>query len=126
MLKDDLKKKQFDKILGSRIKKYRDLRGLTLIDMQEITGYSSAYISYIERGVNTPSSYVIHLISQALNVSVDKLYPNDLNENNSNDEINPIISQQDFQEYFKIAKNAYLENINPKILDQAVKILNEN
>ena len=123
MLRDKKEKDQFDKALGERVKYYRNLRGMTLADVSDITGYSGAYVNYIERAVNTPSSYVVWLFAQAFGVPVEKLYPHTEKDEVLNNDNDPILKDKDFQPYLELAKEAYLKKVNPKVLDQSVKIL---
>jgi transcriptional regulator with XRE-family HTH domain len=50
------------------------MRGMTLDDLSIQIGYTSSYISYIEKGNNTPSVFVVKKISDALNIPIEKLF----------------------------------------------------
>lgn len=125
MLRDEYKKEQFDKELGNRVKYYRNLRGMTLADVADITGYSGAYVNYIERAVNTPSSYVVHLFAQAFGVSVEKLFPGTEKDQDLDNLDDPILKDENFKPYLDLAKEAYLKKIDSGILNRSVKILSE-
>lgn len=125
-LRDEYSKEKFDKGLGKRVKKYREQRGMTLADVADVTGYSGAYVNYIERAVNTPSSYVIWLFAKAFSVPVEQLYPHTENEIDENLMFtDKIFREEGFKPYLELAKKAYLKKINPKILDNSIKILSE-
>ena len=47
---------------------------MTLDDLSIQIGYTSSYISYIEKGNNTPSIFVVKKISDALNIPIEKLF----------------------------------------------------
>lgn len=52
--------------IGDTIRKYRKENGLSLRKMAELLDVSFAYISYIENGKMTPSSFVIDKLSDVL------------------------------------------------------------
>lgn len=56
--------------VGSRIRQYRKLAGLTQEDLAERTGLSVIAVSNIERGVNKPSFDNFVAIANAMGVSV--------------------------------------------------------
>ena len=59
--------------IGSRVKFFREGRGLTQVQLAVRTGISIDYIGLIERGLRTPSQRYLHLIAEALGVSADTL-----------------------------------------------------
>jgi transcriptional regulator with XRE-family HTH domain len=59
--------------LGAFIRSKRKLANLSLRQLAERTKLSNPYLSQIERGLHQPSVRVIHLISDALNVSTETL-----------------------------------------------------
>lgn len=59
--------------IGSRIKKFRKLAGLTQAQLAEKANMSRSYIADIERDRYNPSIETLQTISAALNVEVTKL-----------------------------------------------------
>ncbi|MGA3008576.1 MAG: helix-turn-helix transcriptional regulator [Opitutaceae bacterium] len=62
------------KQLGRRIAKLRQVAGLTQEKLAEKTGYSVAFVSLVERGINAPSIEGCEKIAKALCVSVKNLF----------------------------------------------------
>ena len=61
------------KAFGKELQKYREQAGYNHETLAECVGCSSIFISYIERGVKSPSLNTLISISNTLNVSVDIL-----------------------------------------------------
>lgn len=59
-------------MIGEEIKKLRKSKGLTLIQLKEITGVSQPLLSQIETGTRNPTPETISKISKGLGIS--KLY----------------------------------------------------
>lgn len=59
-------------MIGIEIKKLRKSKGLTLVQVAEMTDVSQPYLSQIEKGQRNPSAETISQISKCLGVS--KLY----------------------------------------------------
>jgi transcriptional regulator with XRE-family HTH domain len=58
---------------GRYLRSQRQLLGLTLRELSEITKISNPYLSQIERGLHEPSVRVLKSIARALNVSAETL-----------------------------------------------------
>lgn len=61
--------KQPPKSFSERIKFYREQRNLYQVELAEIVGISTSYISSIEQGLRTPSLKVLKKLAKALKVS---------------------------------------------------------
>ena len=59
--------------IGSRIKKYRELRGLTQVQLSKMLGISNSRVSNWEQGINRPDADIIADICRTLNVSPSEL-----------------------------------------------------
>jgi transcriptional regulator with XRE-family HTH domain len=60
--------------IGHRVRKRREIRGLTQHELAAITGIAQTLISRIERGVNTnPGAEVLKRLAIALHCSIDYL-----------------------------------------------------
>jgi transcriptional regulator with XRE-family HTH domain len=67
--------------VGSRIKRVRHERGLTLKHLEERSGVSAAHLSEIERGATSPTLGSLTRIARALNISTAFFFEeNDLGE----------------------------------------------
>ena len=66
-----IKKSEMLQLLGQRIKYYRELKGLTLNQMSELTGIKKNYLKRIDKG-NASSVSILHLVkmSEVLDISV--------------------------------------------------------
>lgn len=62
------------KIIGKNVKKFRELRGISITELANLAGYSShTPISGLERGVQGISSEKLKIVADILEVSVDEL-----------------------------------------------------
>ena len=61
------------KTLGENIAKYRDMSGMTQVQLAERVGVSTAFISRVERGQKMMKIHTLYATAQALNVSCDAL-----------------------------------------------------
>lgn len=62
------------KSLGETLKESRELRGLTLRQVEEATGISNAYLSQLENGkILKPSANVLYKLSEAYNIDLPGL-----------------------------------------------------
>ena len=59
----------------SRMRVWRDYRGLSLSDLATATGFGTAYLSQIETGKKSGSIDALTKIAKALRVDVDDLLP---------------------------------------------------
>lgn len=55
--------------IGSRIRKYRDLRGLSQKQLAEMIGVSNSRVSNWEQGINRPDANILAAICNVLDVS---------------------------------------------------------
>jgi len=59
----------------NKIKETRKERGLTLMELAEITGISAGYICHLEKGTRkNPSAQIMEKISLALNKSIYEIF----------------------------------------------------
>ena len=71
MVSDD---KTLAQQFGSRVRALRKKRGMTQEQLAEATGLSVNFISFVERGIKSPSLANIGHIAKALNVPVMELF----------------------------------------------------
>jgi transcriptional regulator with XRE-family HTH domain len=74
MPKDEQAKlrKQFTRKLALHLRSVREEKGLTQEDLAFKAGVSTAYYSHLERGVYSPTMFVIWRIAQALGLSMEQ------------------------------------------------------
>lgn len=63
----------FEKQVGERIKKYRELEGLTQTQLADAVGLVQPQISNYERCLDRPSVYRLWRIARALNVTMNDM-----------------------------------------------------
>ena len=73
------------KIVGQRIRNYRNQRGLSQEKLAEISGCHPTYIGQIERGEKNATIESIEKISSALEISLATLFEKIGNEGSEND-----------------------------------------
>src|ERR1700722_18467639 len=61
-------------VLGSIIRRQRELAALPMRQFAAAVGISNPYLSQIERGLRAPSEAVLSAIAESLKVSADELY----------------------------------------------------
>jgi transcriptional regulator with XRE-family HTH domain len=71
MVSDD---KTLAQQFGNRVRALRKKRGLTQEQLAEATGLSVNFISFVERGIKSPSLANMGRIAKALNVPVMELF----------------------------------------------------
>lgn len=78
--------------IGSRIKKYRQKKGLSQVELAEKLGVSNSCVSNWEQGINRPDADMISVICDHLDISPSELFgvavkacnPADITEHESN------------------------------------------
>ncbi len=69
----DKLRKEFTDLLASHLRAKRDEAGLTQEDLAFKAGLNTAYYSHLERGVYSPTMFVIWRIAQALDLTMEEL-----------------------------------------------------
>lgn len=77
--------------IGARIRKYREDRGLSQLELAEKIGISNGRLSNWEQGINRPDADVIAMICTALNVSASELLDVHLSADELNDKERKVI-----------------------------------
>ena len=62
-----------NKILGLNIKAERNRKNLTQFQLAELVGISESTISLIERGLQTPSIFLVYNIAKVLLIDINEL-----------------------------------------------------
>lgn len=80
-------KKEYE--IGSRIRKYREIYGISQVQLAEKLGISNSRVSNWEQGINRPDADILADICRALNVSPSMLLdvhlsPDELSEQERN------------------------------------------
>lgn len=70
-----------ENVLGKQIKKYRKQTGYTQEKLAVKINKSTVFISYIERGIKSPSLNTLVDIANALDISLDMLVGKEVNSN---------------------------------------------
>ena len=69
------KKNPAIELVGSRLRRLREERGLSLNELSRKSGVSSAHLSEIERSLSTPSLKTLEKLAQVINVPTSQLFP---------------------------------------------------
>jgi len=91
---------------GQEIRDLRKAKGLTIPVLAAMTGYSTGYISQVERGISSPSVDALHKLAYALGVSISWFFRNAEAEN------------PDEREYIVRARNRRALGYNAGIRDE--------
>ena len=62
------------KQLGMRIRYLREMKKMTLEDLEDASGVSKNYISDLERANRNPTTKVLYKIANGLGVSLEELF----------------------------------------------------
>ncbi len=65
-----------NKIFARNLKAERYRKGITQSELAEYTNVSESTISLLERGVQTPSIFLVHDISKVLEIDINDLLKN--------------------------------------------------
>lgn len=68
----------FFSLLGQKLKEVRIDMGYTMKDLHEISGISTSYLSFLERGMRNPSIHILWEISLALKCPIHLFIPTEL------------------------------------------------
>jgi len=68
-----IQKKEFAKLIGSKIRDTRKQRGFTQEKLAEAAGYDSAYIGHVETGRYSPSVYTVWRMAKAMDIKLSEL-----------------------------------------------------
>jgi len=79
--------------IGSRIRYFREIRGLNQKELAERIGVSNSRVSNWEQGINRPDADIIGLLCRALEVSADELLDIQLSELDLTDKERRVITQ---------------------------------
>ncbi len=60
--------------LGKRVKKFRKLKSLTILNVRELTGLSKSTISEIENDNTSPTATTLNKLAKALQVPVEEFF----------------------------------------------------
>jgi transcriptional regulator with XRE-family HTH domain len=69
------KQNQTVELVGSRLRRLREERGLSLNELSRKSGVSAAHLSEIERSLSTPSLKTLEKLAQVINVPTSQLFP---------------------------------------------------
>ena len=64
------------RIIGLNIKAERIRKGITQFELAEKIGISESSMSLVERGLQTPSVFVVYDISKSLDIDINELFKN--------------------------------------------------
>ncbi len=114
-----------NKYIAKKVKEFREARGITLRELENLTHFTYSYINMVENVKFNPTSFFIWEMSKALNVSPGYFYDDPckefkLDKTNTDD---MYLTKEDFKPYLDFAKNLYLEQVNLDKANDIIKIL---
>lgn len=78
--------------IGIRIRKYRELRGLSQKELADLIGVSNSRVSNWEQGINRPNADIISDLCKALDVSPSELLDIQISTDNLNEQERKLVS----------------------------------
>ena len=78
--------------IGIRIRKYRELRGLSQKELADLIGVSNSRVSNWEQGINRPNADIISDLCKALDVSPSELLDIQISTDSLNEQERKLIS----------------------------------
>lgn len=78
--------------IGIRIRKYRELRGLSQKELADLIGVSNSRVSNWEQGINRPNADIISDLCNALDVSPSELLDIQISTDNLSEQERKLIS----------------------------------
>lgn len=78
--------------IGIRIRKYRELRGLSQKELADLIGVSNSRVSNWEQGINRPNADIISDLCRALDVSPSELLDIQISTDSLNEQERKLIS----------------------------------
>lgn len=78
--------------IGIRIRKYRELRGLSQKKLADLIGVSNSRVSNWEQGINRPNADIISDLCKALDVSPSELLDIQISTDNLNEQERKLVS----------------------------------
>lgn len=78
--------------IGIRIRKFRELRGLSQKELADLIGVSNSRVSNWEQGINRPNADIISDLCKALDVSPSELLDIQISTDNLNEQERKLVS----------------------------------
>mgnify|MGYP002508240749 FL=1 len=78
--------------IGIRIRKYRELRGLSQKELSDLIGVSNSRVSNWEQGINRPNADIISNLCRALDVSPSELLDIQISTDSLNEQERKLVS----------------------------------
>ncbi len=78
--------------IGIRIRKYRELRGLSQKELSDLIGVSNSRVSNWEQGINRPNADIISDLCKALDVSPSELLDIQISTDNLNEQERKLVT----------------------------------
>lgn len=78
--------------IGIRIRKYRELRGLSQKELADLIGVSNSRVSNWEQGINRPNADIISDLCKALDVSPSELLDIQISTDSLNEQERKLVS----------------------------------
>ncbi|MDQ0221382.1 cupin domain-containing protein [Peribacillus cavernae] len=106
--------------IGKNIRRFRELKGLSLTQLSNLTGFSISFLSQIERSVANPSINSLKKISDALDTQLASLFTE--NDSNSNGEKDFIVRANERKKLYNPGSKAEMYLLSPS-LDNEIELI---
>lgn len=104
--------------VGKNVKKIRKEKGLSILDLKNLTGLSKSTISDLENDKSSPTIETLQKIAKALNVDIKEFFKNESEkQSNTEDDLEDV-----FPEGVYVLRRASKE-LSPEAKKQMIKIM---
>jgi transcriptional regulator with XRE-family HTH domain len=118
-----LNKEEFAKLVGEKIKYYRNESGLTLRGIARRTEYTAGYIGLLEKGEAVPNSYVLVQLADVMSIPINYLLGQDDINHEKNKLQDPVLTNPKNEEYINVMKYLISKGISPEKIKQAIEFV---
>jgi transcriptional regulator with XRE-family HTH domain len=118
-----LNKEEFAKLVGEKIKYYRNESGLTLRGIARRTEYTAGYIGLLEKGEAVPNSYVLVQLADVMGIPINYLLGQDDINHEKNKLQDPVLTNPKNEEYINVMKYLISKGISPEKIKQAIEFV---
>lgn len=114
--------------IGEKLKEIREIKGLSMRDLEKISGIKQGYISQIENGLKQPRSDKVKALSEALGVDEQYFYLEDAKlvisvAPDLPDELKEWVLNAKNIPWLLISQKAASQGISPDIMEKMIELL---
>lgn len=106
------------KNIGKKVLAYRQLNQLTIVQMADKTGLSTALISQIERNLANPTLSVLETLAKTLGISLSELLAEDVDE----ESLVLRVSEREKKYYTDLDKKSFFHILTPEPMKSNIRL----